>query len=265
MTEFHRTDGSDGRAAGAPPTDAVEAAVVDLAAEDLSPVARRRALWRVLSGQLRSAGARGVLGPRAAVRWTVDTVIDIAPRLPVRDLATLRAHHGGAEGDVLARRLIRNAAMTTAGIGAAGGGVAAVEWVVTPTLLSAPVLLAAETAAVVAVELKLIAELYEVYGRPVEGTGAQRAVTLLQAWAGRRGIDPMAPGRGVAAALGVAARKELRERLLRRLGRNLSTLGPLLTGAAVAGYLNRRATTVLGNEIRRDIAGDQRAITGRIA
>jgi len=54
--------------------------------------------------------------------------------------------------------------------------------------------------------------------------------------------------------LGASARKELRDRLLRRFGRNLTTYGPLLTGAAVASYLNRRATLSLGNEIRRDLA-----------
>ena len=59
---------------------------------------------------------------------------------------------------------------------------------------------------------------------------------------------------GVAAVLGASARKELRDRLLRRFGRNLTTYGPLLTGAAVASYLNRRATLSLGNEIRRDLA-----------
>ena len=115
------------------------------------------------------------------------------------------AHHGGLEGDALAERLIRNAARVTAGIGAAGGGVAAVEWAVTPSLLSAPVLLAAETVAVVAVEMKLIGELHAVYGRPVEGTGTQRAAALIQAWAERRGINPLRVGGSVAAAMGTAA------------------------------------------------------------
>ena len=61
------------------------------------------------------------------------------------------------------------------------------------------------------------------------------------------------PGVGVAAVLGTAARKELRDRLLKRFGRNLTTLGPLLTGAAVASYLNRRATRALASEIRKDL------------
>jgi hypothetical protein len=30
-------------------------------------------------------------------------------------------------------------------------------------------------------------------------------------------------------------------------------MGPLLTGAAVAGYLNRRATNALGDHVRKDL------------
>ena len=64
----------------------------------------------------------------------------------------------------------------------------------------------------------------------------------------------MVPGRGVAAVLGTAARHELRDRLVRRFGRNLTTLGPLFTGAAVAAFLNRRATLKLAEEVRKDLA-----------
>jgi hypothetical protein len=116
------------------------------------------------------------------------------------------------------------------------------------------VLLAAETVAVVAVELKLIGELQELYGQPVPGSQAQRAITLLQAWAGRRGVSLMVPGRSMAAVLGTTARHELRDRLVRRFGRNLTALGPLFTGAAVAAYLNRRATVRLAEEVRKDLA-----------
>ncbi|HEX7745723.1 MAG TPA: hypothetical protein VF462_10730, partial [Micromonosporaceae bacterium] len=153
-------------------------------------------------------------------------------------------------------------ARATAGVGAAGGGVASVEWVATPTLLSAPVLLAAETVAVVAIELKLVGELHEVYGTPITGGPMQRAGTLIQLWAGQRGINPMVPGVGVGAVLGTAARTELRDRLLRRFGRNLTTLGPFLTGAAVASYLNRRATVALAERVRGDLRRHRKAISG---
>jgi hypothetical protein len=73
------------------------------------------------------------------------------------------------------------------------------------------------------------------------------------------------PGVGIGAVLGTAARKELRDRLLRRFGRNLTTLGPMLTGAAVAGYLNRRATQSLGDRIREDLRRQGRgAIEGEV-
>jgi hypothetical protein len=41
--------------------------------------------------------------------------------------------------------------------------------------------------------------------------------------------------------------------LVKRFGRNLTTLGPLLTGAAVASYLNRKATKKLGEDVSRDL------------
>ena len=129
----------------------------------------------------------------------------------------------------------------------------------TPTLLSAPVLLAAETVAVVAVEIKLIGELHEMYGQPVAGTGspARRRPGAVLGQPARRQPDA-ARASASTAVLGTAARKELRDRLLRRFGRNLTTLGPLLTGAAVASYLNRRATTPLGEQIRKDLRAGQR-------
>jgi uncharacterized protein (DUF697 family) len=145
------------------------------------------------------------------------------------------------------------AGRATAGRGACGGGVAAIEAAAPPALITTSALLAAETVAVVAVELKLIGELHELYGRGLTGGQMQRALSLLQAWAGRRGVSLMVPGRGVAAVLGTAARHELRDRLLRRFGRNLTTLGPLLTGAVVAAYLNRRATLKVAQEVREDL------------
>ncbi len=232
--------------------DEFSSAVVALTGDNVPSEQRRRLLGRLVE-QVRLRGVGRLFRPRAAVRWITDAVTDVAPHIPVRDLDTLRRHHDGLDGDALADRLVRNAARATAGVGAAGGGVAAVEWVVTPTLLSAPVLLAVETVSVVAVELKLVGELHEVYRQPIAGTAAQRAAALLQSWAGKRGVNPMMPGAGIGVVLGTAARKELRESLLRRFGRNLTTMGPLLTGAAVAGYLNRRATRALGEQLRDDL------------
>ncbi|MEU4567696.1 hypothetical protein [Micromonospora sp. NPDC023956] len=241
--------------------DDLGATVAALTADDLPPARRRQLLTRLV-GQARARGLADLFKPRAALRWMTETVGEIAPYVPVRDLATLRRHHDGLDDEALAERLIRNASRATAGVGAAGGGVAAVEWAVAPTLLSAPVLLAAETVAVVAIELKLIGELHEVYGVPLPTGGTPRTVALLHSWASQRGINPMAPGVGVAAVLGTAARRELRDSLLKRFGRNLTTLGPFLTGAAVASYLNRRATRSVGDQVRADLRWQRRGLPG---
>ena len=236
-----------------PADEALSGTLAELTADDLDQTERRRLLGR-LAGQIRARGIGDLFRPRAAIRWIADLVGDIAPRLPIRNRDTLRAHFPGLSDEALAERLIRNAARTTAAVGAASGGVAAIEWVATPTLLSAPILLAAETVAVVAMEIKLIGELHELYGAPITGTPTQRAMGLIQSWAQRRGVNPMVEGMGVAAVLGTAARKQLRDRLMRRFGRNLTSYGPMLTGAAVASYLNRRATLALGQQIRKDLA-----------
>lgn len=228
-------------------------AVAKLTDADLPAAEKRRALAEIARA-LRLRGLPDALKPRALMTWISDAAVDVAPRVPLRDLATLRAHHPGLPDDQIADRLVRNAARTSAGIGALGGGVTAVQWAATPTLLSAPVVLAAETVALVAVELKLIGELQELYGQPLQGPLAQRGLSLLQAWSGRRGVNLLVPGRSVAAVLGTTARHELRDRLVRRFGRNLTALGPLLTGAAVAAILNRRATLKLAEAVRRDLA-----------
>jgi hypothetical protein len=240
-------DAADGR-----PVDDLALAVAGLSDGQLDNAGRRKLLGRMLTG-LRGRGVGELFRPRKAMQWMVDAVSDLAPHVPVRTMDTLRRHYPGLEGDALAERLVRNAARATAGVGAVGGGVASVEWVAPPTLLSTPVLLATEMVAVVGIELKLIGELHEVYGNPIPGTGAVRAVSLLQSWSEHRGINPLMPGVGLATVMGTATRKSLRDMLVRRFGRSLTSLGPLLTGAAVASYLNRRATLKLGEEIGRDL------------
>jgi len=234
--------------------------VAALTADDLEPAGRRELLGRLV-GDIRRRGLGKLFRPKAALRWMADVVTDVAPHVPIRDRATLRQHFPGLDDDDLAKRLIRNAMRSTAGVGAVGGGVAAVEWVATPTLLSAPVLLAAETVSVVAIEIKLVGELHEVYGRPITD-GPGRTVALLQAWSQQRGVN-LVPGVGLATVLGTAARKELQSSLLRRFGRSLTTMGPLLTGAAVAGFLNGRATHSLGGNVQKDLKrGHRRIIEG---
>src|SRR5205085_8462426 len=121
----------------------------------------------------------------------------------------------------LAGELIRNAARTTAAIGATTGALAGAEELSPPTWLALPVELVVETLAVAAVEMKLVAELHEVYGRPVPGRGSDRGLALARAWAERRGVtaETLLRGGGVGELLGRGARQEVTRLVRRRLMR----------------------------------------------
>nr|WP_218902087.1 hypothetical protein [Streptomonospora nanhaiensis] len=214
-------------------------------------------LARALAGSARAARSSGV----ATGKWVTDLFAnEIAPRIPVRDRATLVRHHKGLEGEDLAEALVRNAANATTTVGAAGGALAAVQFTAPPLLLTAPAQLVAETLVVAAIEVKLIAELHEVYESPAPGSGLQRTSGYLAAWARKRGIDPTKAGESLSVTLGAAAKAALRKRLLRLLGRHLTTLGPYLTGALAGGTLNRAATHALGKSVRADLR--KRALPG---
>ncbi|HEX3620759.1 MAG TPA: hypothetical protein VHT97_00430 [Acidimicrobiales bacterium] len=219
----------------------------------------RPALTRLVGlarSSMKEAGSRSV----ATGRWLADVVVDTAPHLPVRDVATLSAHHGGLTGPELAGELIRAASRTTAAMGALAGAVAGAEELSPPTWLAIPGELVVETLAVVAVELKLVAELQEVYGQPVTGTATERSVAVVRAWAEGRGVTARTltePG-GLASAFGRTTRRELskllQRRLARRMLRSTSALAPFLTGAVAGAELNRRATRSLGESVVRDLA-----------
>jgi hypothetical protein len=187
-------------------------------------------------------------------RRMVDAVVDVVPHLPVRDRQTLHAHHPGLNDDQLAAALVANATRLTTAIGAAGGMLSTVEMAAPPLLLTAPVQVAAETLAVVAVEIKLIAELHEVYNRSPVGTPATRGAAYLGAWVRRRALDPFGTGGGRwSGVISGAARRELRQRLLRRAGRNVTTVMPFLAGAVAGAALNQRETKKLGERIIADL------------
>lgn len=211
-------------------------------------------LLAALTASARRAGAGAV----ASGQWAASTVIDIAPRIPVRDIRTLETQLGltGAE---LAEDLVRRAVRASAVAGAAGGALVSAGELAPPAWVAIPFELVAQTIGVAAIELKLIAELHEVYGYPVTGAPSERAAALARAWADRRGVTMAAlakPG-GLSTVLGRGTRNELvravRRRLVARLGRNLSTLAPLLVGAAAGAEVNRRATRALGEAVRRDL------------
>jgi hypothetical protein len=139
-------------------------------------------------------------------------------------------------------------------VGLAGGAIAAVQWTAPPTLLTAPAQLAAETLAIAVIEIKLIAELHELYGVPAAGSPRERGLAYLSAWTDRKGLDPRSPA-SVLAGLGGAFQRRLRRRVLGRLGRNVTTMGPLLTGAVLGGAMNRRETRALAARIHADVRG----------
>src|SRR6478752_7128984 len=82
---------------------------------------RQRALAALVPALTRSARASGLRAVTAG-RWLVDLVLEIAPRLPVRDASTLREHYPSLTDIEIAERLVKTATKTTAAIGAAAGG-----------------------------------------------------------------------------------------------------------------------------------------------
>lgn len=208
-----------------------------------------------LAASARVAGGRAL----ATGQWFASTLIDIAPRIPIRDAASLEAIHD-LQGAQLAGELIRRASLASAAIGGVSGAAMSAEQFVPPSWVALPFHLVVETIAVAVIELKLVGELHVVYAQPVGGSPTERTVALVKAWAERRGVTPATLGRpgGLADALGRGTRNELvrlvRRRLVARLGRNLSSLAPLLAGAVAGAEVNRRATRSLGEAVVRDLA-----------
>jgi len=239
------------------PDEALAQTLADLTARDdlvagghAGTAGRIAHLGRLTVRSARTAGIRAV----ASGRWAADIAVEVAAHLPVRDLETLRDHHHGLQGAELAHRLDERAATVTASIGAIVGGLAAAEELNPALWPSLPVELLAETLLVIAVEMKLVAELHVVAGRPISGSFSDQAVAISRAWAERRGIDPAALlGSGGADVLGRQARHQLtrtlQKRIVRRGGRSAFSLAPFLAGAAAGGVLNRRATRSLGDEL----------------
>jgi hypothetical protein len=216
-------------------------------------VTERAAALAALVPVLASSARRAGLGAVTAGRWLADEVTELAPRVSFRDAKTLRRQFGELDDIAIAERLVASAKRTTAAIGAAAGGLSAVEFTAPPLLLAAPIQLAAETIAVTVVELRLVAELHEIMGNPASGAAGDRATAYLMAWVRRRAISATAQSDGVGLALGAAARKELRVHLLRKIGRSSTSLAPFLAGAAAGAELNRRSTKQLGDTLLAEL------------
>ncbi|MEV5609569.1 hypothetical protein [Streptomyces sp. NPDC052225] len=190
---------------------------------------------------------KGGAAAKAGFGHLADRIIDIAPRVPVRDLATLRRHFPGLGPEEIADKLVAGAANASSTVGA-GIGVAAMLPV--PPAMATE--LAAEITGVAAIELKLIAELHEVYGVRPRGTLKDRSSAYLTSWTQERGIDVAKP-MSVNAALGGQMKRELRQQIMKRTMRNLPSLTPFMIGAAVGATMNRRDTKKLAERVRKDL------------
>ncbi|MFF7864938.1 hypothetical protein ACFZCT_00560 [Streptomyces qaidamensis] len=210
-----------------------------------APVARRRA--GALRERAREGARKGGDRARAGLAYLADRIIELAPRVPVRDLATLRRQFPGLGPEELADKLVAGAANATATVGAGVGAAAML-----PVPPAMPTELAAEITGVAVIELKLIAELHEVYGVRPPGNLKQRSTAYLDSWSGERGIDASKPST-INAALNSRMKRELRQRIMKRMVRSMPNLMPFLVGAAVGAIMNRGETRKLAGRIRGDL------------
>jgi hypothetical protein len=185
-------------------------------------------------------------GLRATSQWLTAQALEMAPKVPIRNIVTLRKQYPGLETEQLASRLIAGAARASAGVGAAVGAAAAV-----PFIPTAPLELGVETLALVAIELKLIAELHEVYEMPAPGSAPQRMLAYTGAWAERRGVRITSSG--LALAVGSPLRRKLERRLLAKATQSALALAPLLTGAVAGALIDHHETHRLGTLVRDDL------------
>ncbi|MFJ5645119.1 hypothetical protein [Streptomyces sp. NPDC093223] len=244
-----RDDGRGSSDPGASLEPAADRGDLPAPAEQPAPVARRRAGGiRDKAVNLAREGARkGGSRARAGLAYLADRIIEIAPRVPVRDLATLRRQFPGLGPEQIADKLVAGAAGGTSAVGAGVGAAAML-----PVPPAMPTELAAEITGVAAIELKLIAELHEVYGVRPPGNLKERSTAYLASWSGERGIDVMKPST-INGALGGHMKRELRQQIMKRMVRDLPNLMPFMVGAAVGAVMNRRDTKKLAARIRADL------------
>ncbi|MET7616754.1 hypothetical protein [Streptomyces sp. NPDC005408] len=200
---------------------------------------------------VRQGVRKGRESARAGLGFMADRIIENAPRVPVRDLVTLRRQFPDLGPEQLADKLVGGAAIGTSTVGAGIGAAAML-----PVPPAMPAELAAEVIGVAAIELKLIAELHEVYGMRPQGTLMERSTAYLTSWTEERGIDVTKPAT-INAALGGQFKRELRQQIMKRMVRNLPNLMPFMVGATVGAWMNRRDTRKLADRIRKDLRSRQ--------
>ncbi len=214
---------------------------------------------RVRGGTYRArhgAGSAG-RGVGSGLQWLTGQVVAMGPRLRIRDQASLRKQFPGQTDDQIAQRLVERAARAAAAVGGATGA-----WAALPALPAFPAEVAAETLAVVGIEIKLVAELHEVYGMGAVGSATERARAYIGSWASRRGIYEVDGGLLLIAGSPLA--RQLTRRLAGRVRRSTLALAPLFTGAVAGALLNRRETRRLGYEMRDDLRQRRRTVAATV-
>lgn len=202
------------------------------------------------SGATAEPPAGPPVGDRTSGAPLGDLLAAAAPRLPIRDAERLRRAYPGATEAEIADALVARAARLTSGIGAATGGLSAAFWFA--PLLAVPLELGTETVLIAGVEVVLIGELHELYGRPAPGDARARATAYLASWSAQRSADSTDLA-GLGALLGAAGLRALRRRFSRTLTGAVPTAAPFVLGASLAGRANRRATEALAERVLADL------------
>ena len=251
--------GIGGRLHGVADRTTTAAAFVAASARRGADTAARRSAAGARSGADRarrsvSSASRGV---GSGMSRLTAQVVAMGPRLRFRDQAALRAQFPGESDDQIAQRLIERAARAAAAVGGTTG-----LWAALPVLPAFPAEVAAETLVVVGIEVKLVAELHEIYGMGAPGSGTERARAYIGSWASRRGIYQVDGGLLLVAGSPLA--RQLTRRLAARVRRSTFALAPLFTGMLAGAVLNRRETRRLGREIRDDLRQRRRTLTATV-
>ena len=236
--------GRRGGAAGTAGGDGTMAEQAALLAGEAGTGEDPRELRRRLAAAARAGGRGARQGARDGRSWLAAQVMDMAPRLRARDLAALRAQYPGLGTEDLAALLIDDASRASAAVGAAVG-----LWAALPLPPLLPAQVAAETLTAAGIEIKLVAELHEAYGRPAPGSPPDQMMAYAAAWAARRAVD-REPGGVNAASLHPG---RLGRRLVFRALKTVLTFAPFFLGVLFGWRMNRRETRRVGRKVGKDL------------
>src|SRR5262245_42888099 len=111
-------------------------------------VGRTRSAFASATANARRRAASASHGVTSGMNWLTGQVLAMGPRQRIRDQAALRKQFPGLTDDEIAQRLIERAARAAAAVGGTTGA-----WAALPTLPAFPAEIAAETLAVVGIEI----------------------------------------------------------------------------------------------------------------